>query len=218
VTPDRSTALTDRETATWSYEEPARVDPWRTWLLPLLVGLALLARSLVVGLIWTGRVADETGPEGGMTGTGGATAGLPAVAGYAHEHAVAFVHTEASDPQVAPMLGQMMGSPEFVVPQLADVPNDALGAVFVFSNGVKPDGPRGPFGFQPDVFDSVPGDAGYRPLRRIHLVSWRAGVTPRPLRSAGEIVAAANAGELTIETSSTVVDMPMIRWAGGSRR
>ena len=70
---------------------------------------------------------------------------------------------------------------------------------------------------QPDVFDSIPGDAGYRPLRRIHLVTWRVGVAPRLLRSAGEIVAAGNAGELTIETSSTVVNMPMIRWPGGNR-
>lgn len=214
MTADRPATPTDRATATWSYEEPARVGPWRTWLPPLVVGLVLLVGSLAAGWIWTGRPGGQAGAGGAMSGM---DAGLPEVAGYANGQAVAFVHTEASDPQVAAMLGQMMGSPVLVVPQLADVPDDVLGAVFVFSNGVEPDGPRGPFGFQPDVFDSIPGDAGYRPLRRIHLVSWRAGVTPRLLRSADEIAAAANAGELTIEMSSTVVNMPMIRWPGGNR-
>ena len=214
MTSDRPTAPPDRETAIWSYAEPARVDPWRTWLPPLTVGLVLLVGSLAAGWIWTSRSGGQVGGGGEMSGM---DAGLPAVAGYADGQAVAFVHTEASDPQVAAMLGEMMGSPVLVVPQLADVPNDVLGAVFVFSNGVEPDGPRGPFGFQQDVFDSIPGDAAYRPLRRIHLVSWRAGVTPRLLRSADEIVAAGNAGELTIETSLTVVNMPMIRWPGGNR-
>ncbi len=214
MTADRPTTPTDRATGTWSYEEPARVGPWRTWLPPLLVGLALLVGSLAAGWIWNGRPGGQAGAGGDMSGM---DAGLPAVAGYADGEAVAFVHTEASDPQVAAMLGQMMGSPVLVVPQLADVPNDILGAVFVFSNGLEPDGPRGPFGFQPDVFDSIPGDAGYRPLRRIHLVTWRAGATPRLLRSADEIDAAGNAGELTIEMSSTVVNMPMIRWPGGNR-
>lgn len=214
MTPDRPTAPNDGARGTWSYEEPARVDAWRTWLPPLLVGLVLLLGSLAAGWIWSSRPGGQTGAGGEMSGMDG---GLPSVAGYANGGAVAFVHTEASDPQVAGMLGQMMGSPVLVVPQLADVPNDVLGAVFVFSNGVEPDGPRGPFGFQPDVFDSIPGDPGYRPLRRIHLVSWRAGVTPRLLRSADEVGAARSAGELTIEPSSTVVNMPMIRWPGGNR-
>ena len=171
----------------------------------------------MVGWIWTGRGAGEPGPRRGTVGMGGTNAGLPAVAGYAHGQAVEFVHTEASDPQVATMLGQMMGSPVIVVSQLADVPDAVLGDVFVFRNGIQPGGPRGPFGFQPDVFDSVPGDPAYRPLRRVELVRWREGAAPRVLRSAEEIHAAQGAGELTVEATTTVVNMPMTRWPGGSR-
>lgn len=157
MTADRPTTPTDRTTGTWSYEEPARVDPWRAWLPPLLVGLALLVGSFAAGWAWNSRPGGHAGAGDEMSSM---DAGLPTVAGYADGQVVAFVHTEASDPQVAAMLGQMMGSRVLVVPQLADVPNDVLGTVFVFSNGVEPDGPRGPFGFQPDVFDSIPGDAG----------------------------------------------------------
>lgn len=44
------------------------------------------------------------------------------------------------------------------VPELAEVPDTVLGQVFVFTSGVEPEGATGPFGFQPDVSDSVPGD------------------------------------------------------------
>ncbi len=214
---DRPTSPNERTTDAWSYEEPARVAAWRTWLPPLLIGLALLAGSLVVGWMWTARGAGETGPGSGTAGMGGATAGLPAVAGYARGQAVEFVHTEASDPQVAAMLGQMTGSPVIVVSQLADVPAAVLGEVFVFRDGIQPDGPRGPFGFQPDVFDSVPGDPAYRPLRRVELVSWQDGAEPHLLRSAEEILAAQATGELTVEATTTIVNMPMTRWPGSSR-
>lgn len=214
MTADRPSSPTDRVSSTWSYEEPSPVDPWRSWLPPLLIGLALLIGSLAAGWIWNSRVGGPAESGGGMSSM---SAGLPSVVGYADGQAVTFVHTEASDEKVAAILSTMMGSSVIVVPQLADVPNDVLGAVFVFSNGVEPDGPRGPLGFQPDVFDSIPGNPGYRPLRRITVVSWRAGITPRLLRSVDEITAAEKAGGLTIEVSSTVVNMPMIRWPGGNR-
>lgn len=214
MTTDRPTTPTDRATGTWSFEEPARVDRWRSWLPPLLVGLALLVGSLAVGWIWDSRPGGQAGTSGEMSSM---DAGLPAVAGYADGQEVTFVHTEASDPEVAAMLSQMMGSPVLVVPELARVPDEVLGVVYVFSNGLQPSGPSGPLGFQPDVFDSVPGDAAYRPLRRIELVSWSTGATPRVLRSAAEIAAAESAGELAIEKSTTVVNMPMIRWPGGNR-
>lgn len=69
------------------------------------------------------------------------------------------------------MLGAMMASPVVVVPTLADAPESARATVYVFANGVQPDGPRGPMGFQLDVFDSAPGDAGYSPLRGLAVVT-----------------------------------------------
>ncbi len=188
---------------------------WRDWLAPLLVGLAILAGALAVGWVWTGGRLGG----GAMAGMAARSPGgeLPAVAGFAHGESIEFVHTEASDPQVASMLTGMMGSPVLVVPALAGVPDSALADVYVFRNGVQPAGPRGPFGFQPDVFDSVPGDPTYSPLRRVLLVSWRGGSAARQLRSAGEVEAAATTGELSVERSSAVVNMPMTRWPGGAR-
>lgn len=110
-------------------------------------------------------------------------------AGYRH------MHTEASDRQVAGMLTRMMGPKVFTVPSLAKIPRDLLANVYVFTNGVRGDGP---FGFQVDVFDAVPGEARYTPLRAVTLVSWRDGATARVLGSVAEIQAAAQKGEVAL--------------------
>lgn len=93
---------------------------------------------------------------------------VPPVKAFARGQEVRFIHTEASDPQVAEMLTKMMASPVLVVPSLAQVPEGVLATVYVFRNGVKGEGP---FGFQPDVFDRPPREPGYSPLRAVHLVT-----------------------------------------------
>jgi len=115
------------------------------------------------------------------------------------------------------MLGAMMGSPVVVVPALADAPETARATVYVFANGVQPDGPRGPMGFQPDVFDSAPGDAGYSPLRGLAIVTWADADRAEVLRSAEEVEAAVSDGRLTVERPGVVVNMPLLSWPGGER-
>lgn len=144
----------------------------------------------------------------------GGSGTVPPVKGYYRGQEIHFMHTEASDSKVAEMLTSMMASPVIVVPQLKSVPDSVLSKVFVFTNGIK-DG--GPFGFQPDVFDSVPGDEAYSPLRALNLVSWQDGVTARELRSVDEVQAAAAKGEVTLTRPGVVVNMPMLDWPGGHR-
>ena len=138
----------------------------------------------------------------------------PAVSGYYDGHEIVFIHTEASDAGVAEMLTEMMGPEVLPVPQLADVPADLLANVYVFTNGIEG---MGPFGFQPDVFDSVPGDAEYSPLRAVYLVSWNDGVNARHLKSVAAILQAEAEGELTIKHTGYVVNMPILAWPGGHR-
>jgi hypothetical protein len=92
-----------------------------------------------------------------------------------------------------------------LVPSLADVPDEALARVFVFTNGVAPEGPRGPLGFQRDVFGAVPGDEAYRPLRAVQLVTWADDATPRELGSVDEIRDATTAGQVTVGVPGIVV-------------
>ncbi len=127
---------------------------------------------------------------------------------------VYFIHTEASDPKVADVLTKMMGPDVLTVPSLAKIPEDLLGAVYVFTNGVEG---MGPLGFQPDVFDTVPGDEAYTPLRSIRLVSWEKDAVPRELTSQEEIESAEAAKEVVIESPGIVVNMPILVWPNGKR-
>lgn len=142
-------------------------------------------------------------------------AGVPPVKGYLEGHEIRFLHTEASDAKVATLLTEMMGSPVLVVPALAQAPQAMLGNVYVFANGVRKG--EGPFKTQADVFDRPPGPDGYSPLRAVNLVRWKNAPAARELRSAAEVQEAEAKGEITIERSGVVVNMPLLTWPGGRR-
>ena len=141
-------------------------------------------------------------------------AGVPPVKGYTDGKEIHFIHTEVSDAKVAELLTNMMASPVLFVPSLKQAPENMLATVYVFKNGVRG---RGPFGFQPDVFDNPPGMDGYRPLRSVNIVMWKNENAARELKSAAEVKAAEQAGEITIEKPGVVVNMPMLTWPGGRR-
>jgi hypothetical protein len=142
---------------------------------------------------------------------------IPAVLGYADGEQILFLHTETSDPKIAKILTDMMESPVLVVPSLAAAPEDMLARVYVFTNDIQPDGPRGPLDFQPDVFDAPPGSTGYSPLRAVTLVTWKEEAQASLLTSATEVEAAIQRGEITIAASEVVVNMPFVTWPGGER-
>ena len=142
------------------------------------------------------------------------TASLPVGKAYAEGKEIYFTHTEASDPEIATKLTNMMKSPVLLVPSLAETPDNALANVYVFSNGLKE---KGPLGFQGDVFDNPPGSAGYTPLRRLNVVTWSDPARARELKSATEVLAAEKTGELTIAQPGVVINMPFVVWDGGKR-
>ena len=139
---------------------------------------------------------------------------VPPVDGYTEGQKIRFIHTEASESEVAALLTKMMGSPVIIVPELARVPKEALANVYVFKNGVKG---NGPFEFQADVFDNPPGTSGYRPLRALNLVTWKNESAARLLTSAAEVQKTAAAGEISIEQPGVVINMPLLTWPGGHR-
>lgn len=174
------------------------------------VALAALF-TLYAGFYAVTTPAQQMGP--GMSGQPAANL-TPPVQGLYKGREVLFIHTEASDPQVAGMLTRMMGPKVLTVPSLAKVPQQLLADVYVFTNGVTG---KGPFGFQVDVFDAVPGDARYTPLRSVILVRWKDGAKRRLLGSVEEIQAAVRNGTVTIRRSGVVVNMPILKWPGGGR-
>lgn len=200
----------------------------RTVAFWIVVGVTIAVVVLGLGAWWVwdlgqGMPMDDTmdgGMDGGMADGGmgdmpHTDVRLPPVSGLYEGQEVFFVHPEASDPEVAGALTEMMGgSPVLVVPGLAEVPATARDEVYVFANGLEG---MGPLGFQPDVFPSVPGDDGYSPLRTVVLVTWHDEDQARELTSADEVEAAADGGEIELEETDTVVNMPMLTWPRGER-
>ena len=139
---------------------------------------------------------------------------LPAGKAWAEGKEIYFVHTEVSDAGVAEKLTGMMKSPVILVPSLANVPDESLANVYVFTNGIAG---SGPFGFQADVFDNPPGTDGYTPLRRLNVITWTDETKARELKSVSEVLDAETAGELTIEQPGVVINMPFVIWDGGKR-
>lgn len=166
--------------------------------------LSLLLVTVLV-LVLAACAPQQSGP---------AKAELPAGKAYAEGKEIYFVHTEASDAGVAEKLTAMMKSPVMLVPSLANVPDEALANVYVFTNGVEG---SGPFGFQADVFDNPPGTDGYTPLRRLNVITWEEGSTSRELKSVAEVLEAESNGELGIEQPGVVINMPFVVWDGGQR-
>jgi hypothetical protein len=203
----------------------------KSWIA---IAAAIAVVVLGFGAWWTYGLDRGTGMQQGMSGgqMGGGQMGdgmdgmtdmaadvprFPPVAAYHDGEQVFFAHTETSDPEISEALAGMMGSPVITVPELARTPEEALGPVYVFTNGLRPDGPRGPMGFQPDIFDSAPGDPDYTPLRRLVQLTWNNEAQPRLLTSSDEVEQAINAGELSIQRTDVVVNAPMLTWPDGHR-
>lgn len=162
---------------------------------------------------------DDEAETTGMDGMGGMAVPdnvprLPPVKAYYEGEEVFFVHPEASDEETADLLTDMMASPVLVVPELARVPDEALAKVYVFTNGIRGDGP---LGFQPDVFDSAPGDENYSPLRRLYLVTWNNEDEAREIKTLRGVMEAQASGEVEIEAQDTVINEPFLTWPDGQR-
>jgi hypothetical protein len=139
---------------------------------------------------------------------------VPAGKAFANGETIYFTHTETSDKDVADLLTKMMKSPVLYVPSLAKAPDEMLTNVYVFKNGLAG---SGPLKFQADVFENTPDDAGYTPLRRIVFVTWKDASMAKEMKSAADIKALAESGDVTLEESEVVVNMPFITWKGGKR-
>jgi hypothetical protein len=63
---------------------------------------------------------------------------------------------------------------------------------------------------QHNIIDTVPGQANYSPLWQINMVTFKAGMTPHLLKSRAAVDAAVKAGEVTVKSTTTVVNCPVL--------
>jgi hypothetical protein len=63
---------------------------------------------------------------------------------------------------------------------------------------------------QHNIIDTVPGQADYSPLWQINTVTFKPGTTPHLLKSKADVDAAVKAGEVTLKSTKTVVNCPVL--------
>jgi len=139
---------------------------------------------------------------------------IPMIDGYYNGEKVYFIHTEISDKDIADMMTTMVNFPTLYVPDLDNISPDDLGKVYIFTNGITGSGPYGggPFFFQIDIFDSVPGMDEYNQFRVPQLVTWNEDSNPILLTSIEDLFEAEANGELSIKSTDFVVNAPIIVW------
>jgi hypothetical protein len=80
-------------------------------------------------------------------------------------------------------------------------PGNKLAPIWTFTNGAAG---------QHNIIDVIPGEQGYTPLWQVIKVTWAAGKTARVLTSADDVKKAQSDGEVTVATTSTVVNCPVL--------
>ncbi len=145
---------------------------------------------------------------------------IPLIDGYYNDKKVFFIHTEISDEKMAGMMTSMVNFPTLHVPDLENISDDDVGKFYVFTNGISGTGPYGggPFFFQIDIFDSIPGQDEYSEFRVPQLVTWNDDSTPRILTSVSDLLDAETNSELSIKSAGFVVHLPMIVWDSGTKQ
>lgn len=139
---------------------------------------------------------------------------LPAVMGWFNGQPLRYVTTDVSDAGMAAALGVNF------VPRLAEAQAEAeaprgarsaVDKVYMF-----------PPGSQGNVFPSAPvptgpgnTDRAYSPLWVVVQVAWREGQAPRLLNSEEQVLAAADAGLITLTPTRVVVNCPVVQTGQG---
>lgn len=148
---------------------------------------------------------------------------ISAINGYYEGETIWFLHTDVSNKDNAEKLSKMVNYRTHYSEKLGTFEENKAGNLYIFTNGINHKGKKpwggGPFNFQVDVFDSIPGNPLYTPIRRPLLVTWNSGSTPRILRSVAEIKDAEQNGEVTIvKPEGILINVPIIKWPGGQSR
>jgi hypothetical protein len=80
-------------------------------------------------------------------------------------------------------------------------PGNKLAPIWAVTNGAAG---------QHNIIDTVPGRADYSPLWQVNMVSFKTGVTAHLLKSKADVDAAVDAGEVTVKSTKTVVNCPVL--------
>jgi hypothetical protein len=175
------------------------------------VGLvvAIMICAVMSISVYQGTSAQSGNNNATSMGGENDTVSIPLSKGFVDGKLAYFIATDASDMQIVSSVSNTTNFKINYAPVLADTNETSRQQGYVFINGVKGEGPMGS---QMSVASELPEDEGYSPLFEINYVKWNTNATKdmRVLKSADEIIAAEENGDLTITKSNIVINSPAI--------
>lgn len=138
---------------------------------------------------------------------------IPMHEGIYNEEQLLYIITDSSDDDYAETLSEKQQWNVETSSALADVPEDTLERMFVFTNGVRGDGL---YGYQNEVFSSTPSqESEYNALHSVTEVSWKTGQREIVFESADDVIAAEESGRITFDQTGVILNTPQIVWPDG---
>ena len=138
---------------------------------------------------------------------------IPMHKGVYEGEQILYIITDGSDEDYAKTLSETQQWNVETSTVLADVPEDILGQMFVFTNGIRGDGI---YGFQDEVFSSTPSqESEYNALHSVIEVSWKTGQRESVFESADDIIAAEESGRIKFDQTGVILNTPQIVWPDG---
>ena len=138
---------------------------------------------------------------------------IPLHMGFYGNETLHYIVTDTNDQEYSEKITQKQGWRVELAPPLENVPEDALGKVYLFTNGVGGDGIHG---YQHEVFSSTPAQTEeYSALRSVTTVSWKMGQNPEVFDSEEEILTAEEGGRVEFKKTKAILNMPQIIWPEG---
>jgi hypothetical protein len=138
---------------------------------------------------------------------------IPLVRGLYDGKDLYYITTEVSDSDMAAAIAKNTNFPVTFAPALAKAPGSTLANIYIFKNGIQG---VGQLGFQPDVFDTIPGDPAYSPLWKVDYVEWKNPTNATILGSDNDIADAQSKGLVTVTFTSIIKNCPMVQWGGNA--
>lgn len=138
---------------------------------------------------------------------------MPMHAGLYEGGEILYVITDSNDEEEAERITTQQKWRVEAAPVLSEAPQDALGDVYIFTNGIAGNGMRG---YQPEVFSSTPAQADeYGALRSVMHVKWKSSLSTEVLDSVEAILEVAEKKRIEIEETTVILNMPQVKWPGG---
>jgi len=137
---------------------------------------------------------------------------IPMHKGIHNGNEILYIITDSSDSDYVETISEKQKWNIQLSKSIQNIPEHNLQKIFVFKNGIKGDGI---FGFQNEIFSSIPKQSDYTALGSVIEVTWKSGQKKIIFESASEVINAEKSGRIKFDETNIVVNVPQIKWLDG---